>query len=143
MLLRAAAVLLLYAGCTPSLFPLYQDYGNEAQSATAIERVQRAFTASGWSLGKTEANNVVVGIPRRVRHWGLYRVVVSVEAVVMAEGHVRLFIHPYRHYVTGNRSKIPFLRRSLRRSIVQPLDKAFYRENLIALGTGVYRDRRL
>ena len=133
-------VSLLFAGCTPSLYPLYQDYSNEAQDAAMVERVQRAFIASGWSLEDTAVQNVVVGGSRTVRNWGLYRVVVSVEAVVMGDGHVRLFIHPYRHYITGRRSKIPILKRALRRSIVQPLETALEKENLVGHGTGVYRN---
>ena len=134
--------LLFFVGCTPALYPLYEDYRSEVQSETVVDRIEHAFTDAGWTLIDSEMPNVVVGAPRRVRNWGLYRVVASVEAVVMDDGYVRLFIHPYRHYVTGNRSKIPFLKRPLRRGIVLPLKEALEQQDLTARGNDVYRDYR-
>lgn len=79
--------------------------------------------------------------PRRLRHWGLYSIVVSIDAVPVGERHVRLFVHPYRHYITGGRSKIPYLKGSIRRRVMADLDRTLKAQGLAAIGTGVSRDR--
>ena len=77
---------------------------------------------------------------RPIRNWLLYKVVVQVEAVPIGAQHVRLFVHPYRVYPSGSRSKIPFLKRSIRRRVVRDIDRVFESHGLVAVGTDMSRD---
>ena len=127
---RAAVVcaLAVFAGCSPSLHPLYRDYQVKSAETSVRERLEDALESQGWVITEGPAPNVVATERRQFRDWVIYRVVVELEAVPMGERHVRLFVHPYRIYVTGGRSKIPFLKRSLRRTVLRNLDLALGRE---------------
>jgi len=103
--------------------------------------VEKALRNSGWILISSTIPDVVTTDSRRVRHWGLYAIVVSLEAVPIGGGHVRLLVHPYREYVWGTRSKIPFLNGTIRRSVLRDVDAAMSAQALTAVGTGVSRDR--
>ena len=127
--------------CSPALHPLYRDYKVQPPSDNVHVRVRQALETSGWALVEGAAPNAVTTMPRQLRNWGLYRVVVQLEAVPVGGTHVRLFVHPYRVYFTGSRSKIPFLKSSLRRSIIRDLDVSFTQQNLVAVGTDITRDR--
>jgi len=127
--------------CTPSLHPLYQDYEVKPHSASTQERLQKALIDSGWTLKSSTIPGIVTTDNRQVRQWGLYAIVVSLEAVPIGGGHVRLLLHPYREYVWGTRSKIPFLNGSIRRSVLRDLDAAMSAQALTAVGTGISRDR--
>lgn len=128
--------------CSPSLYPLYRDYEVQTENRSIAERIEDALTEAGWESIPASAPNAIATRERKVRTWGLYSVVVSLEAVPVGEGYVRLYVHPYRKYFTGNRSKIPFLKSSLRRTVLKDLNEAFQNQGLVALGTGVSRDRQ-
>lgn len=127
-LLCGAFLVVAAAGCAPSLAPLYQDYAvrsEEADERTA--RVHAALEDAGWEIVEDSMAPSIATITAPITHrqWGLYRISVFVEAVPMGERHVRLLIHPYREYVWGRKSKLPFLTSSLRRSVVADLNEAF------------------
>ena len=127
--------------CAPSLSPLYRDYQVQKIDQPVADRIEAALVEAGWHVIPASAPNALATEERKIRSWGLYSVVVSLEAVPVGEGYVRLYLHPYRKYFTGNRSKIPFLKKSLQRALLTDLNEAFYNEGLLALGTGVERDR--
>ena len=139
---RAVALAVLAAlACSPSLYPLYRDYEVNQHPAPIRQRLETALANAQWELVDHGAPNTVATAPRRLRHWGLYSIVVSIEAVPVGDRHVRLFVHPYRYYVTGGRSKIPYLKGSIRRRVMAELDATLEAQGLAAIGTGVSRDR--
>ena len=140
-LLWVSAALLLLPACSPSLYPLYRDYEVGSEEAPLERRLEEALSASGWTRAPASAPNAIATNERRVRSWGLYTVVVSLEAVPVGENHVRLYVHPFRKYITGGRSKIPFLKGSIRRAVLKDLDAAMQTRSIIAVGTGISRDR--
>ena len=136
-----AAALLLLSACSPSLYPLYRDYSVAPHDAVLETRIERALASAGWARVPGAAPNVVATNERRIRQWGVYAVVVSLEVIPVGGDHVRVLIHPYRQYVWGTRSKIAFLNVTVRRSIIRDFDAAMASQELIAMGTGVSRDR--
>lgn len=134
-------MLLAALACSPSLYPLYRDYEVDPHSAPIRQRLERALADAEWELVDHGAPNAVATAPRRLRHWGLYSIVVTIEAVPVGDRHVRLFVHPYRYYITGGRSKIPYLKGSIRRRVMAELDKKLEAQGLAAIGTGISRDR--
>lgn len=140
--LLLAFVAVLGAGCSPSLSPLYRDYVVDPVDTPVEARIDAALRAAGWMPQPGEAPNVIATQERTLNHWGLYRIVASLEVVPIGDDYVRLFVHPYRHYVTGARSKIPFLKRGLRGRVLKDLNKAFTEHGLKALATATERDRQ-
>jgi len=137
---------ILLAGCSPKLSPLYRDYelGTEDQEAVdddVFERIERGLQSAGWTLVDGITENVVATESRTFRQWGLYSIEVDLEIAPVGGDYVRLFVHPYRIYFTGSRSKIPYLRGSLARSVLKDLHAAFEEEGLIHIGTAQSRDQ--
>ena len=128
--------------CAPSLSPLYRDYAVQQAEVPVPERIETALIEAGWQVTPSSAPNALATDERKVRSWGLYSVVVSLEVVPVGEDYVRLYVHPYRKYFTGNRSKIPYLKKSLQRALLRDLNQAFHDEGLQAIGTGIDRDRQ-
>jgi len=54
-----------------------------------------------------------------------------------------MFVHPYRVYVTGAKRKIPYLRGSLARSVMQDLHASFDAYGLEYIGTAQSRDKQV
>ena len=132
--------------CAPSLSPLYRDYEAQADSSTVTpieKRIEDALTDAGWQLKPAAAPNAFATEERKLSSWGIYSVVASVEVVPLGTEYVRLYIHPYRTYITGGRGKIPYLNKSLQRSVLKDLTKAFELQSLQAIGTGEKRDKAL
>lgn len=101
------------------------------------------MTAAGWTLAdESPAANVVTTEPRVVRRFGLYRTEVSIEVSPINTSYVRVFVNPYRVYFTGHRSKMPYLKRSIRNAVFPTLDVAFEAEGLVDIGNAVQRDER-
>lgn len=140
MLLLGLSALLI-AGCSPTLYPLYRDYEFDPGNPALLSSIEEALVEAGWELIPPPAPNGVATADRQIRDWVIYRVVVQVEAVPVGAKHVRLFVHPYRIYATGSRSKIPFLKRSIRRRVIHDIDRVFESRNLVAVGTDISRDR--
>ena len=149
LLTSGAACLLLccLSACSPSLSPLYRDYtpaheNSEAKDVALTDaRIPDALESSGWKPIDSVAPNTITTEERTLRNWGLYRVVVELEVVPLGPEHVRVYFHPYRRYLFGGRGKIPYLTRSLQRSLLPDLNKALKEEGLHVIGTPVKRDR--
>ena len=140
--LWAGVLALSLNACAPSLSPLYRDFEIEPEDQPLTERIEAALLDAGWQTTTPSAPNVIATQERTVRRWGLYTIRVSLEAVPVGERYVRLYLHPYRNYVTGNRSKIPYLKKGLRRALLNDLNESFETRGLVAVGTSLDRDRR-
>lgn len=138
----AGLLALSLSACSPSLSPLYRDYEIRTADRPLAERIEDALAEAGWQSTPSSAPNALATQERKVRSWGLYSVVVSLEAVPVGGSYVRLYLHPYRKYFTGNRSKIPFLKKSLQRMLLKDLNEAFETRGMVAIGTGLERDRQ-
>ena len=129
--------MLLVAGCAPSVSPLYRDYeiepaafassspGDSTDHAEVHARLRSALSEAGWVVTKPAAPHVLSTEAREFGSWGLYRVLVSLDAIPMGDRHVRVHFHPVRRYFTGARSKIPYLGSGLRSALLPDLVDAF------------------
>ncbi len=132
LLLITAAI-----SCSPSLHPLYKDYQYDFNERVPVVLIEEALIKAGWELIPSPSPNTISTTYREIRDWLLYKVVVQVEAVPIGARHVRLLVHPYRVYVTGNRSKIPFLKHRIRRNVIHDIDQVFRSYDLIAVEVDV------
>ena len=139
--LLALLILLVAAtGCAPALSPLYRDYSVEADRGEDVyARIERALAASDWTVTEGLTDNVVATEPRQFRGWGIYSVEIELEVVPMAGNHVRVLVHPYRHFYQGTRRKVPYLRKSWARSALKDLSQALESEGLAYEGTAMDR----
>ena len=137
----AAGLILMLSACSPALHPLYRDYEVRPHALPVEARVEAAMEGAGWLRAQAPAPNVIATNERRIRNWGVYSVVVSLETVPLGDGYVRVLVHPYRKYIWRTRSKIPFLNATIRRKIMRDFDSAMAAQNLAAVGTGISRDR--
>lgn len=135
-------LLLLLAGslaaCSPSLSPLYRDYeiAREAAPPDLRRTLEEALRDAGWELTPSSAPNVIATDVRTFNNWGLYKVQASLEVAPIGEGYVRVFVHPYRKFFTGGKSKIPFMKGSLRRAILPDLNRALAAHGLTMIEGG-------
>ncbi|RMF64991.1 MAG: hypothetical protein D6746_00965 [Bacteroidetes bacterium] len=133
------------AGCAPSLSPLYRDYEvvvpDTTRAADLSARIATALQQAGWELGESPTAPLITTRPRTLNNWGIYRVEVALEVAPLHGNYVRVFIHPYRRFFTGGRSKIPYLRGSIERAILPDLTKAFEAQGLHLRGSAIERDR--
>ncbi len=134
------------AGCMPAITPLYHDY--RIPPATALPgdslrvRIARALEQAGWTPTETADGHTLATEPRTLQRWGLYRITVYLEVAPIGDDYVRVFFHPYRQYVTGGRSKIPYLSRRLRRMLIPPLDEHFQAAGLRLVAPRLDDERR-
>jgi hypothetical protein len=135
------------AGCSPSLAPLYRDFdaaGAEPEPTSANEsidaRIRRAVAQAGWEFVESAAPNVIATKARIVRRFGLYYTEVSIEVSPVNQTYVRVLVHPYRVYFTGHRSKMPFMKRSIRNAVFPDLGAAFEAEGIRDVGYAQKRD---
>lgn len=119
--------------CSPSLHPLYKDYQHPFDGHIPIELIEKTLIESGWEIVDSPSSNTITTAERTIRNWLLYKVTVYVEVVPISPKHARLLIHPYRVFITGSRSKIPFLQRGIRRGIIRDLDRAFESHTMITV----------
>lgn len=139
--LLCAAALLGLGACAPRLSPLYRDY-EAARADSAVEaRIQAALVDAGWTLRPQAVPNLVATEERKFSDWGLYQIRAALEVAQVGDRHVRVFVHPYRRYVTGGRSKIPFLKDHLHRQLLGDLSKSFARHGIHVVGTPFEKDR--
>lgn len=135
------ALSFLASGCSPSLSPLYRDYKlPESSSAPLSGRITTALHEAGWDTRQTEIPNAIVTRDKTLSHWGLYRVTASLEVTPLGRNYVRVFVHPYREYVTGGKGKIPYLTPSIRSKFLPELNEALERQGLVVVGTPLERD---
>ena len=142
VLLALLVLGLTAGGCSPSFSPLYRDYTVQPSDAPLEARIEAALLEAGWQPEPGEAPNVIATEERTLNEWGLYRIVASLEVVPVGDDYVRLYVHAFRHYFTGSRSKIPCLKKGLRGQVLTDLNKSFAANGLTALGTAVERDRQ-
>ena len=109
--------------------------------AALMDLVRDAMVEAGWTLGPAVSESSVSTQPRTVSDVGLYRTEVHLDAVPLGGRHVRVFFHPYRRYLTGGRSKVPYLGSGLRRRLLPPLAEALERRGLVLEATAQARDR--
>jgi hypothetical protein len=126
VLLFLLASLVIAAGCAPPTAPLYRDYVRPAVTEVPDvgDRLKAALEQAGWTITEPTHTGIVATEERIVQNWGIYRVAVSLEAVPVGDRHVRVFVHPFRRFVTGGESKLFALGAGLRRTLYPPLDAA-------------------
>jgi len=112
-----------------------------ADSAGVMGLVAEALVEAGWEPAPAVSPVAVSTAARTVSDVGLYRTEVSLDAVSLGGRHVRLFFHPYRRYLTGGRSKVPYLGSGLRRRLLPPVAEALARRGLVATEPARERDR--
>lgn len=162
-LLVPLAALVLLTGCAPRLAPLYRDYAVPASDTTMVAaqanpeaavdvaepistdpetlaQIRRALEADGWTLQEDAGFTLVTTEPRRISEWGVYHVAASLEVVPLGPQYVRVLVHPYRVYITGGRTKIPFLQKRMRRVVMPSVTEALAAEGLIPAQTAQKRD---
>lgn len=137
---------LIFTGCTPSLSPLYRDYqvpADSSYSAADTSRIKKALRDAGWTVRPSAQANIISTTPRVIDNWILYKVEVSIETIPINDKYLRLFVHPRRRYITGGRTKISFLKDSLREELVPPLTESLSKYGYELAGTPETRDRRV
>ena len=143
-----AAASLTLAACAPSISPLYRDYevravgASEGTSPDVYVRIRSALAEAGWTETEADAPNVVSTEPRSISGWGLFRTEVSLDVAPIGDSHVRVLFHPIRYSFLGGRTKISYLGRGTRRSILPDLNAAFEEQGFVVLGTPRERDER-
>ncbi len=117
--------------------------GSDARDSATREvyvRLRAALAEAGWTEALAAAPNAVSTEARQFGTWGLWRVLVSLDAVPVGDRHVRVLFHPVRRYVTGGRSKIPYLGSGLRRALLPELNEALEAHGFVPIGTPRERD---
>ncbi len=137
----ALATLIGLSGCSPSLSPLYRDFEHESETLDVRDRVERALADSEWQLDDEFDQTVITTQTRTFRHWGLYRVEASLQVSEVDGDYVRVLINPYRVYLNGRRSKLPYLKKSLGRAVMKDFRNELTEVGLVAIGTVVERDK--
>ncbi len=143
-LLSLLVVALFASGCTPRLSPLYRDYRITDQGSNELgmhSRITLALEEAGWSVIDGVTSNIVATESRKFRSYGIYSMEVALEVSPIGKEHVRVFIHPYRHYFTGSRGKMPYLKRGLAKSVMNTLEEPFAAQGLQFAGTAQSRDK--
>ncbi len=131
---------LIGSACSPSLSPLYRDYEVPEEGAPIEQRVTTALADAGWDTVQVDVPNAITTEEKILSHWGLYKVTATLEVTPLGANHVRVFVHPYRRYLTGSKGKIPYLTPRLRSKFLTSLNAAFREQGLTVVGTPVERD---
>ena len=137
---------LTLAACAPSVSPLYRDYevravrASEEASPDVYARIRAALAKAGWTETEADAPNIVSTEPRQISGWGLFRTEVALDVAPIGDSHVRVLFHPIRYSFLGGRTKIGYLGRGARRSILPDLNAAFEEQGFEVLGTAKERD---
>jgi len=127
-------VLLFLGGCGHTLSPLYEDYrvdDDRTDGQDILALIEHAVTDAGWTLDEADAPNVVSTSEATVTHWGLYKVVVSIDVAPVNGTHVRVFVHPYRVYIWGSRSKMPYMSRRIRNFVIPELTETLSDQGIL------------
>ena len=132
--------MLLLAACAPSLSPLYRDYEAGGAGGALEDRIVAALQEAGWDTVSTTVPHAVATEEKVLSHWGLYKVTASLEVTPLGRDHVRIFVHPYRQYIVGGKSKIPYLTRRIRVKFLPDLSDAFETQGFALAGTPFERD---
>ena len=138
----AGILLTGFTGCAPSISPLYRDYNVQSNGQDVRHRIREAIAQTRWQVVETDTPHVIATDTVTIRRWGLYSIEVALEVAPVGDDYVRVFVHPYRHYFTGTRRKMPYFKRRLRRTILPELQEAFEAQGLIAIGSSQERDKK-
>jgi len=134
------AALLIMSGCSPSLSPLYRDYEVSPADSSIDDRITAALVDAGWDTLESDIPNTIATESRTLSRWGLYRVTASLEVTPLGPDHVRVFVHPFRRYITGGKGKIPYLTPGVRSKFLPGLTESLREQGLVAVGTPIERD---
>ena len=150
--LIAVSTTVLLSGCGGTLSPLYADFrieepavsvpGDSVQTtvvdsvlALSIkERIASALIEAGWELDDAPSENSVSTKEIEIAEWGLYDVRVSLDVVPINDKFVRVYVHPYRQYFYGSRSKMSYMNRRVRTYVFPDLADAFQARGIISIG---------
>ncbi len=110
------------------------DYKYNLVDTIPQNQIKLALQEAGWEIAISPSENSVTTANREIRNWLIYKVVVYMEVVPIGPKHVRLLIHPYRVFVTGTRSKIPFLKSGIRRRVINDINLIFESYDIVAVG---------
>lgn len=139
-------------GCSGSLSPLYADFRIDEARASADsdslanakvdsledlsiqKRISDALIEVGWELDEAPSENAVSTSEVEIVDWGLYDVRVSLDVVPINQKFVRVFVHPYRQYFFGSRSKMSYMNRRVRSYVLPDLTNAFRARGIVPLG---------
>ena len=121
LLLAAGLLVIVLAGCAPTLAPPYFDYAEQRASEPTTADLVGALREAGWTVSNNSSAVSLETDPRTFSQAGVYRVEAHLEVLPMANSRVRVLVHPYRVYFDGARNKIGYLPASLKRAIEPPL----------------------
>lgn len=145
--LAPLAVLLVAAGCAPSIAPTYRDYRvpDALERAAADERsledeLRAALADAGWTEAEADAPNVITTELRRIDSGLFSHVDAMLDLAPVGGPYVRVYVHAFRTNVFGARSKQPYLSPGLRRAALGDLTDALSRRGLVALDQPRERD---
>ena len=97
-------------------------------------RIAEALVAAGWELDEAPSENAVSTKEIEIAEWGLYDVRVSLDVVPINDLFVRVYVHPYRQYFYGSRSKMSYMNRRVREYVFPELAEAFQAKGIVPLG---------
>lgn len=143
LIIVLSSAMLALSACSPSLSPLYRDYERPGEGVPIEERVIAALSEAGWQTVDADVPNAITTEARTLSRWGIYRVTAELEVTPLGQNHVRVFVHPYRHFITGGKGKIPYVTPRLRSKLLGPLNEAFKSQGLTVVGTPVERDEEI
>jgi hypothetical protein len=139
-------------GCGGSLSPLYADFRIEeparpssiAEPSSALQdsasvapirqRIEEALLEAGWELDEAPSENAVSTKEVEIAEWGIYDVRVSLDVVPINQKFVRVYVHPYRQYFYGGRSKMGYMNRRVRSYVFPELAEAFAARDIVPVG---------
>ncbi len=98
------------------------------------DRIADALVAAGWELDEAPSENAVSTKEVEIAEWGLYDVRVSLDVVPINNKFVRVYVHPYRQYFYGSRSKMSYMNRRVREYVFPELAEAFQAQGIVPLG---------
>jgi len=98
------------------------------------DRIAEALVAAGWELDEAPSENAVSTKEVEIAEWGLYDVRVSLDVVPINDKFVRVYVHPYRQYFYGSRSKMSYMNRRVREYVFPELSEAFLARGIVPPG---------
>lgn len=136
-LFALATLAVMFSACSPRLSPLYRDYtvpDTAPDNEEVLAKLTTALGDAGWQMAPETIDNMVRTEPRTLSRWGLYKVTVYLEAVPIGDDYARIYFHPYREYVTGGRSKIPYFQGRAQEQLLPDLTEALEAQGLRRAG---------
>jgi len=97
------------------------------------DRIADALLAAGWELDEAPSENAVSTKEVEIAEWGLYDVRVSLDVIPINDKFVRVYVHPYRQYFYGSRSKMSYMNRRVREYVFPELAEAFRARGIVPL----------